>query len=76
MNCAQIKDPVSHMCFAGTMVASCLSLTQEVAGSSPFIVMLYNCNVSVAITNKLCLVGITSTVKRCNTEEKINYYYY
>ena len=75
MNCVQFKDPVSHMCLAGTVVAS-WSLTQEVAGSSPFIVMLYNCNVSVAITNKLRLVGITSIMKRCNTEEKINYYYY
>ena len=27
----EFKDPVSHMCFAGTMVAS-WSLTQEVAG--------------------------------------------
>ena len=26
-----IKNPVSHMCLAGTVVASC-SLTQEVAG--------------------------------------------
>ena len=37
MNWAGFKDPVSHMCLAGTMVASC-SLTQEVAGSSPFTV--------------------------------------
>ena len=36
MNWAQFKDPVSHMCLAGTVVAS-WSLTQEVAGSSPFI---------------------------------------
>ena len=35
MNWAQFKDPVSHMCLAGTVVA-CWSLTQEVAGSSPF----------------------------------------
>ena len=35
MNWAQLKDPVSHMCLAGALVAS-LSLTQEVAGSSPF----------------------------------------
>ena len=31
MNWAQFKDPVSHMCFAGTVVTS-WSLTQEVAG--------------------------------------------
>ena len=31
MNWPQFKDPVSHMCLAGTMVAS-WSLTQEVAG--------------------------------------------
>ena len=35
MNWAQLKDPVSHMCLACTMVAS-WCLTQEVAGSSPF----------------------------------------
>ena len=35
MNWAQFKDPVSHMCLAGTVVAS-WSLIQEVAGSSPF----------------------------------------
>ena len=38
MNWAQFKDPVSHMCLAGTVVAS-WSLTQEVTGSIPFIVM-------------------------------------
>ena len=38
MNWVQFKDSVSHMCLAGTVVASC-SLTQEVAGSNSFIVM-------------------------------------
>ena len=38
MNWAQFKDPVSHMCLAGTVVAS-WSLTQKVPGSSPFKVM-------------------------------------
>ena len=38
MNWAQFKDPVSHTCLAGTVVAS-WSLTQEVAGLSPFTVM-------------------------------------
>ena len=38
MNSDQLKDPVSHMCLAGAVVAS-WSLTQEVAGSSPFTVM-------------------------------------
>ena len=38
MNWAQFKDPVSHMCLAGAVVAS-WSLTQVVAGSSPFTVM-------------------------------------
>ena len=38
MNWAQFKDPVSHMCLAGTVVAA-WSLTQEVAGSSPFTIM-------------------------------------
>ena len=34
MNWAQFKDPVSHMCLAGSVVAF-WSLTQEVAGLSP-----------------------------------------
>ena len=38
MNGAKFKDPVSHVCLAGAVVAS-LSLTQEVAGLSPFTVM-------------------------------------
>ena len=35
MNWCQFKNIVSHMCLAGTVVAS-WSLTQEVAGLSPF----------------------------------------
>ena len=38
MNWSQFKDPVSHMCLPGTLVASS-SLSEKVAGSSPFIVM-------------------------------------
>ena len=38
MNWAQIKNPVSHVCLVGDVVAS-WSLTQEVAGLSPFTVM-------------------------------------
>ena len=38
MNWAQFKDPVSHMCLAGTVGAS-WSLTQKMASSSPFTVM-------------------------------------
>ena len=38
MNLAQFKDPTSHLCLAGTVVAS-WSLTQEVASLSPFTVM-------------------------------------
>ena len=38
MNRTEFKDPVSHVCLAGVMVAS-WSLTQEVAGSSTFTVM-------------------------------------
>ena len=38
MNWAEFKDPVSHVCLAGTVVVS-WSLTQEVAGSNPFTVM-------------------------------------
>ena len=38
MTLTQFKDPVSHMCLAGAVVTS-LSVTQELAGSSPFAVM-------------------------------------
>ena len=41
MNWAQFKDPVSHMCLAGSVVASWY-LTQQVAGSNPFTVMTKN----------------------------------
>ena len=37
MNWAGFKDPVSHVCLAGAVVAF-WSLTQEVTGSSPFTV--------------------------------------
>ena len=46
MNCAQFKDPVSHMCLTGAVVVS-KSLTQDMAGSSPFTVM-------TNIFSKLC----------------------
>ena len=36
MNWAQFKDPVSHVCFVGTVIAS-WSPTREVVGSSHFI---------------------------------------
>ena len=35
MNWAQFKDPVSHICLAGAVVAS-WSLTLEITGSNPF----------------------------------------
>ena len=35
MNWAQLKDPVSHMCLAGAVIASRF-LTQEVAGWNLF----------------------------------------
>ena len=38
MNLDQRKDPVSHMCLTGAVIES-WSLTQEVAGSSPFTLM-------------------------------------
>ena len=39
MNWAQFKDPVSRVCLSGAVVAS-WSLTQEMAGLSPFTVQL------------------------------------
>ena len=38
MDWAQFKDPVSHMCLAGIVVAS-WSLTKEVVGLSPFTII-------------------------------------
>ena len=38
MHWSQFKDPVSHMCLAGTVITS-WALTQKVTGSSPFTVM-------------------------------------
>ena len=38
MNWGQFKDPVCYMCISGTVIVP-WSLTQEVAGSSPFTVM-------------------------------------
>ena len=38
MNWVQFKDPLSHMCLAGTVVSS-WSLTQEMTGSNAFTVM-------------------------------------
>ena len=38
MNWGQFKEPVSHMCLAGTVVTS-WSLTQEIVGLSPFSIM-------------------------------------
>ena len=43
MNWSRYKDPVSHMCLAGTVVASWFS-TQETAGLNPFTIMSYFCD--------------------------------
>ena len=42
MNWRQFKDPIFHMCLAGTVIVSWF-LTQEVASSSPFTVMSNIC---------------------------------
>ena len=47
MNQDQFKDPVFHMCLAGTVPTS-WSLTQEVAGLNPFTVMT---NIFVALNS-------------------------
>ena len=49
INQGQFKDPVSHTCLAGAVVAS-WSLTQEVAGLSPF-------NDEVSVTWDRCVCG-------------------
>ena len=41
MNWAQFKDPISHMCSAGTVVA-CWPLTQEVVGWAGIRILLLN----------------------------------
>ena len=38
MKWRKFKDPVSHMCLAGAVIAS-WSLTQEMSGSNPFTIM-------------------------------------
>ena len=43
MNWSRFKDPVSHMCLAGSVVASWFS-TQETAGLNPFTVSSYFCD--------------------------------
>ena len=43
MNWSKFKDPVSHMCLAGTVVAS-WSLAQGVTGSNPFTVIFLSLN--------------------------------
>ena len=40
MNWAQFKDPVSHMCLAGAVVA-CWFVAQEVVGSHTFIAKIF-----------------------------------
>ena len=52
MNKSQFKDPVSGIYIAGAVVVS-RSLTQEVAGSSPFTVM----------TNIFCHLNLLNSVK-------------
>ena len=49
VNQGQFKDPASHMCLAGAVVAS-WSLTQGVAGSNPF-------NDEVSVTWDRCVCG-------------------
>ena len=51
MNWAQFKDPVSQMCFAGTVVAS-WSLIQEVAGLSPVMTNFFVTEFSVKTFRK------------------------
>ena len=66
MNRAQFKDPVSHMCLAGAVGVS-WSLTQEVAGLSPFTVMTNNLSLNSANSvktfreNSIVLVMFTSS---------------
>ena len=62
MNWAQFKDPVSHMCLAGAVLAS-WSVTQEVAGLNLFTVMT---NIFAAEFNKCktqnCVAYITAYI--------------
>ena len=48
-----LKIPVSHMCFAGVVVAF-WSLTQEVAGSNPFKIVT---NIYRSQCRGACVVG-------------------
>ena len=48
MNWDQFKDPISHMCLAGTVVAS-WSLTQEVVGVLSLGYVYFNCKNNIGI---------------------------
>ena len=53
MNGTHFKDPISHMCLAGAVVAS-WPLTQEVASSSTFSVMTIFFVTKFAEFNETC----------------------
>ena len=58
MNWGQFKDPVSHMCLAGAVVAS-WSLMQEMAGSSLFTVIgFFVLNPKLSDLAILCKFGL------------------
>ena len=82
MNWAQFKDSIFHMCPAGAVLSS-WSLTQEVAGSSPFTVMTNifvtefaefsetfrkNCNISVFSVFYKQKIAITATIGHNTTK--------
>ena len=77
MNWAQFKDPVSHMCLAGAVVASWF-ITQETAGSDSFTVMtsIFVTEVpefSENIWEKLQWIKISSRIKFLqNTYKLVN----
>ena len=63
MNRSQFKYPVFHMCLAGAVVTTFLSLTQEVVGLNPFVV----------VTNILSLNLLNSVKHLGKTQLKLDF---
>ena len=67
MNWAQFKDPVSHMCLPGAVVAS-WSLRQEVAGLNPFNdINFLSLNSANSVTKNL-FYSVTKTFRKNSSE--------
>ena len=64
MNWAQFKDPASHMCFAGAMVASWY-IKHEVTGMSLFTIDLIT---NIFVTEFSKFSKFSETFRKCSIE--------